>query len=183
MENLTKAFADTFKFLINQEVRHRGDTKQYTADMGLLVLQRCIIESEDDNNNKTYERFYHCRMIRFSGSGDVARFSEKELISIKEYEEKKMKDDFEREQMRQDAKRVEKEVMELFGVTKDDYLYLKDENGNVDKSKRFRMSGFAIDEKGVRLHLRESLMTAAKNDEVKRDSKDISSKDDFVKAE
>lgn len=84
-------FNTIFKYKINDEVMHRGDTKSYTADMGLLVLNRVLIESEDDESNKIYERFYHCRMIRFSGSGDIAKFSEKELMSIGEYEEKKRK--------------------------------------------------------------------------------------------
>lgn len=180
-KELSAMFSETFKFSINEEVRHRGDTKAYTADMGLLVLQRVITQSEDDSENNTYERFYHCRMIRFSGSGDIARFSEKELMSIKEYEEKKMKDDFERDSMRQDAKRVEKEVMELFGVTKEDYLYLKDVSGQIDKSKKFRMTGFGIEEKTVKLFLTESLMTASKNDSVKREHKEVKSKDEFEK--
>ncbi len=180
MEKLKTIFEQNFKFAINEEVRHKGDTKSYTADMGLLVLQRVLTESEDDNNNQIYERFYHCRMIKFSGSGEIARFSEKELMTIKEYEEKKLKDDFERTQMREDAKRVEKEIMELFDITKEDYVFLI-KNGKPDKSKKFRMSGFHISGEGIKILLRESLLTV-NNEDVKRESVEVLSKGDFIKS-
>ncbi len=180
MSELKNVFSENFKFEINEEVRHRGDTKSYTADMGLLILQRVLIESEDDSEKHTYERVYHCRMIRFSGSGDIARFSEKELMSIKEYEEKKIKDDFERNQMREDAKKVEKEVMELFDITKEDYVFLL-KDGEADKTKKFRLSGFHISNEGIKLILRESLLTV-KNEDVKRDSVEVLSKGEFIKS-
>lgn len=180
-ENIQSMFNETFKFSINDEVRHKGDTKGYTADMGLLVLKRVLIESQDDDGGFNYERFYHCRMIRFSGSGDMAQFSEKELMSIKEYTEKKVKDEFEMNQHRDESKRVEKEVMELFNITKEDYVHLKDESGNTDTTKKYRMTGFSIDQHGTKLSLTESLMTASKNENVKREQKYVSSKDEFVK--
>lgn len=70
--------------------------------------------------------------------------------------------------------------MELFDINKEDYVYLKDSNGNIDKSKKFRMSGFSISDKGIKLSLRESLLTVSGTD-VKRDSAEVSSKEEFVK--
>jgi hypothetical protein len=181
MSELKTMFDQNFKFSSNETVRHRADTKSITADMGLLILQRVLVESLDDENNSVYERFYHCRMIKFSGSGEVARFSEKELMSLKEYEENKMKEDFERNQMRQDAKRVEEEVMELFDIEKEDYVYLIKE-GQPDKSKKYRMSGFHVSNEGIKLSLRESLLTV-NNQEVQRERVEVSSKDEFIKCE
>jgi len=180
-EIIQALFNDKFKFKINEEVRHRGDTKGYSADMGLLVLKRILLESQDTEENFIYERHYHCRMIRFSGSGDIATFIEKELMSIQEYTEKKVQDEFETNQHRNEAKRVEAEVLELFDVTKEEYLYLKDEAGNVDKSKKYRMTGFSIDETGVKMSLTESIITASNNEKVKREQRYVSSKDEFEK--
>jgi hypothetical protein len=119
-------------------------------------------------------------MIRFSGSGDIGRFSERELQSIEEYKDKKLKSELENIEMRNEARQVEKEIMELFEINKEDYVYLI-KNGEVDRSKKFRMCGFKTIDGIIELLLTESLLTAGNNDKVKRDSAWVSSKDQFVK--
>lgn len=116
-------FDSLFKFAVNQELRHKGDTKEYSNDMGLLVLHRIISESVDDDGNRQFSRFYHCRMIRFSGSGEIAQFSEKELISIPEYLALQIERKQESEDMRENAQQIQSDVYKAFGVTKASRVY------------------------------------------------------------
>jgi hypothetical protein len=180
-------FDAIFKFQINQPVRHKGDTKNdYSADMGLLVLERHLIESEDADNNRTYEKAYVCRMIRFSGSGDLARFQERELMSIADHTKEQLDRQQESNEMRNDCKMVEKEIMQIFDVTKEDYLY-EIVNGTPDTSKKFRWSGFKIDDTGATLLVTESLFTASTRNpsgnelKVKRESREWTAKNQFQK--
>jgi hypothetical protein len=190
-EQLKILFDGKFKFAIGEDVRHRGDTKGGYADMGLLVLERHLIEVVNDNNESAFERCYVCRMVRFSGSGDMARFKEKELMTIKEYEMLKEERDTDSNQRRTDARKVEQEVMELFGISKEDYLY-EVVDGKPNTSMRFRMTGFSIGKfadsevEGIAIRVTESLFTAANRSgegkEVKTEKRQWWSKSQFVKA-
>ncbi len=76
MKNLEELFDDHFKFSVNQEVRHKGDKNKYSGihDMGLLVLVRNIHEETGDGDQRIFKKTYHCRTIKFSGSGEVVSF-------------------------------------------------------------------------------------------------------------
>jgi hypothetical protein len=173
-----------FKFKINDSVRHRGDNHKRDSDMGLLVLERHLIESLDAEDKVTYERSYVCRMIRWSGSGDLARFNERELISVADHDAQKIKEDVEHDSMRRSAKMVEREIMEYFGISKEDYLY-EIVNGVPDDTKKFRMSGFSQDESGIKLFVTESIFTAAnrkaEGQKLEAERREWTSKDQFVK--
>jgi hypothetical protein len=170
-------FDSTFKYQVGQQLRHRGDTKDYSTDMGLLVLSRIMIESKDDDNSVTYRREYHCRVVRFSGSGDVMAFKEHELMTIEEYTTQNVKDEADRNRMRNEVKQVEKEVFEVFGVTPESKLFLKDASGNVDKSAVYRPTGFEFKEGTPGLHLTEVLTSLGKKVDHKRVT--VHSKDQF----
>lgn len=155
MENLKEIFAQQFKFNLNQEVRHKGDNKHgMHSDMGLLVLRRTLEEHSDDDGNTHFTRNYICRMIRFSGSGDLAQFKESELLSIEDYNKKVVKEQAEREEMQHHMYQIKKEIYKSFGVEKDTEVYLI-KNGGVDISKTYRVSGYQQDQQGTVLHLRE----------------------------
>jgi hypothetical protein len=134
-------FNALFKFDVNQEIRHKGDSKSHVADMGLLILSRQLLESADDEGNKIYERSYLCRMVRFSGSGDVGRFKESELLTIEEYDKESLEKEHKRNQMREDLRQTEKDIFSLFKVSRGDAIQLKKE-GEVDKSATYRVNGF-----------------------------------------
>lgn len=193
MENkeVAKLFADSFKFAINQDVRHKGDNKHgHSNDLGLLVLKRQIEETEDDNGNVYYKRQYVCRMIRFSGSGDLALFKEAELMSVSEYNERVIKEEEEREEMRNNAHFTNKAIFGFFGVHRDTHVYLKSPDGTVDKTEEYRVTGFSSTKEGDMsesigkyvLILRcdrprgETLMSSGKEARV-------SSKDEFVRVQ
>lgn len=145
MEN-TKAkelFDSQFKFMINQEVRHKGDTKNgHSSDMGLLVLSRFLAEDVDDDGNTHFHKHYQCRMIRFSGSGDTQNFIEKELLSMKEYNEKMIDQEDERNWMRQQMKDTGESIFALFGVKRYTEVYLK-KDGVVDKTATYKVTGWS----------------------------------------
>jgi len=129
-QNLTEFFDGKFKFQINQSLRHKGDSKEsYSADMGLLVLERHIIESEDDDGNRLYERAYVCRTIQFSGSGQLMRFSEKELMTVEEHEIERENVKAQSQKMRNEVRQMQKEVYEAFGISEESVIYLNDSEG------------------------------------------------------
>jgi hypothetical protein len=173
---LQSVFNNLFKYQVSQELRHRGDTKSFTADMGLFVNSRVLVETVDDDGNKLYERLYICRVIRFSGSGEQFQFREKELMTIEEYTIKQVHDNEERNQMQNNARQTEKEIYAAFGVTKDTHVYMKDEFGNVLKDKKFRPSGFSLMNEKMELSLTEVITTTEK---VERERKTVTSKDQF----
>lgn len=45
-KQLKQVFESNFKFEIGQTVHHKADTHKYDNDMGVLVLERVLIESE-----------------------------------------------------------------------------------------------------------------------------------------
>lgn len=147
-------FESQFKFNLNQELRHKGDNKHgMSSDMGLLVLRRSIEENADDDGNVNYTRYYVCRMIRFSGSGDLAQFKESELLSISDYNRKVSEEEEERNQMRNEMHWVKSEVMASFGVSMETEVYLK-VDGQADKTRTYKVSGYRQDATGTFLKLR-----------------------------
>lgn len=191
MQQLTQLFNDKFKFQLSQQLRHKGDSKgrHFDADCGLLVLARVVEESiQSGTLEPIYELTYHCRSIQFSGSNQIHKFYEHELMSMEEFNEQRIRDENWREEMKADMRRAEKEIMELFEVTKDDYLYLK-KDGVVDKSKKYRVTGWGtggFQHDGPHLQLTESILTANKDpesDKIQRERPTVKSKDDFEKAQ
>lgn len=171
---ITQLFNSKFKFRLNQEVRHRGDSKHgFSNDMGLLILRRQLEEASDDDGNVHYTRNYVCRMIKFSGSGDMALFRENELMSIQEYNQKAVEDEVERDEMRREMHAVKDEIFKSFGVARGMEVYLK-KGGEVDKTIVYKVSGFERDEKGTRLSLRREAGEGHPIDRVF-----VASKDEF----
>jgi|JI10StandDraft_1071094.scaffolds.fasta_scaffold21316_13 hypothetical protein len=177
MENVKAKdlFNTQFKFSLNEEVRHKGDNKHgMSSDMGLLILRRILEENSDDDNNVHFTRNYICRMIRFSGSGDLAQFKESELLTVKEYNERAVKDEQEREYMRNDIYNVTKEIFDSFGVKRSTEIYLK--NGEIiDKENVYKVTGFKQDGDGTMLIARMVAGEGKTTDEVR-----IKSKSEFV---
>ncbi len=150
---LIELFNKLFKFEINQEVRHRGDSKSgYAADMGLLVLERDLHEHKDDDGNTSFSRQYICRMIRFSGSGDLARFKESELMSIDEFNERAVEQEEFRNEARERMHRSKKAIYNSFGVKNGTSVYLV-KDGQADSSNIYCVSGFKSDSEGIVLKL------------------------------
>lgn len=164
-------FNEQFKFKLNQEVRHKGDNKNgNSSDMGLLILQRHLEEECDDDGNSHFVRNYVCRMIRFSGSGDLAKFKESELMTITDYNIRAIKDEQEREEMRNEMYNSQKEIFDSFGVKRGTEVYLK--NGdNVDKENIYKVSGYSTDKNETLLHLRKALGEGKTVDMIKVKSK------------
>lgn len=186
-ENINEVFSGLFRFDLSQQLRHKADSKSHFPDCGLLVLSRVIKqEIQSGTNEPTFERFYLCRSIQFSGSNAIYQFAEHELMSIDEYNEQKVRDDIFHEEMKNDMRRAEKEILELFGVSKEDYLYLKDKDNIVDTSKKYRVTGWGTGgmkgDKRPHLSLLESILTATHDEDgknVKRERVDVYSKDEF----
>lgn len=178
MENIKQQSIDLFnkqfKFSINQELRHKGDSKgSFQSDMGLLVLERHLIEECDDDGNVQFTRNYVCRMIRFSGSGDIARFKESELMSIYDFNKKVVQEEQEREDMRNEAYAVKQEVFKSFGVNRGTEVYLK--NGDVvDTASIYKVTGFSRSNDETLLILRKEAGEGRTADEVR-----VKSKGDF----
>lgn len=176
MEN-TKAkelFDSQFKFKINDDVRHKGDSKgdSFSSDLGLLVLSRTLEEAADDDGNCHYLRIYVCRMIKFSGSGDLARFKESELMTMEEYNRKKIYDEQQREDMRNQMYASKKAIFASFGVQKGTEVYLKI-NEIVDKTKVYAVSGYSTGkDDGTYLILRMEAGEGKTCNEVRVKSKD-----------
>jgi hypothetical protein len=169
-------FDSKFKFQINQSLRHKGDSKEaFSSDMGLLVLERHVIETEDDDGNRLYERSYVCRSIQFSGSGQLIRFSEKELMTVEEHEVERERVKEQGQRMRNEVRQMQKETYAAFGITEETILYLKDVDGNVDETKKYRVSGFSSGDGELSISLREMLMSLDKKPQheyIKVTSKD-----------
>src|SRR5271163_1276646 len=157
MENdlAKQIFNGQFKFKLNQEVRHKGDSKNgMSSDMGLLVIERTLQEDQDDDGNVHYNRNYICRMIRFSGSGDLGRFKESELLNMTEFNEKSLKQETEREEMRADMYALQKEIFTSFAVKRNTRIYLKNADGTVDKTNVYVVTGFSRSDEGTFLSIR-----------------------------
>lgn len=149
MDTNTKDYLDVmeifdrqFKFQCGQTLRHKGDKKEYGSnDVGILVLARNLSQ-EINENSLIFERTYHCRMIAFSGSGQIINFREHELQTIEEWQLNSVSQEVERNLMRNDMNRLEDDILKQFDLSKHDRFYLKDSTGQVDKAKEFRMNGF-----------------------------------------
>lgn len=176
-ELIEKVFNENFKYEVNQQLRHRGDTKGYSADMGLLVLHRLMYESCDDDGNKTYARYYVCRLVKFSGSGETAQFQEKELMTIEDYQRQSLEDEADRNRMRNEVRQTQQEIYSAFGISEEDYLRLNDENGKLIEDKKFRLSGFSLAEGVPKIIVREVLQSLDKK--IDNPSKELTSKDQF----
>ena len=169
-------FNEQFKFNLNQEVRHKGDNKNaMSSDMGLLVLRRSLEENSDDDGNVHYTRNYICRMIRFSGSGDLAQFKESELLTMEEYNKMTIKAEQEREDMRNEMYATKQEIFKSFGVNRGTEVYIKRIEGEkavVDKSSIYKVTGFSRSKDETLLHLRKEAGEGRTMDEVRVKSKD-----------
>lgn len=175
MQKAKELFNELFTFDVNEEVRHKGDTKGGLADMGLLVLSRQLIETTDDDGNKLYEKIYVCRMVRFSGSGDINRFREKELMTIDEYNRKAAEEENERNWRREEVRQIEREIFDAFGIDRQSEIYLM-KDGQPDKSAVYKPSGFSRSkDEGTKLILRKVAGL-----EFGDEKAEITSKDEFV---
>jgi hypothetical protein len=166
-ENLNQLFEQQFKFKLNESVKHRGDkTEGFSSDMGLLVLNRALVEEADDYGNINYSKQYACRMIRFSGSGQISFFNEKELYALDEYTEQSVKDKIRRDEIHHEMNESKNEVYKSFGVKMGTKVYLT-KDGAADKSKVYVVAGFRQDKNGTILNLRDEAgegATTAKTD-------------------
>ncbi len=169
MENTEakQLFNQQFKFALNLEVRHKGDNKHgMSSDMGLLVLRRVLDENSDDDGNVHFTRNYICRMIRFSGSGDLAQFKESELMTIEEYNKRAVEEEQQREDMRNDMHTTKQEVFNSFGVQRGTEVYLK--KGDVlDKGNIYKVTGFFRSKEETVLLLRKEAGEGKTLDEVR----------------
>lgn len=138
MEQVKQIFNELFKFKNNQPLRHKGDNKSsHSTDMGLLAIHRLIVEDVDEDGNQKFEKLYHCRVVRFSGSGEVMQFKERELLSMEEYHQEQLKEEQERNEMRERMKRTEAEIYKAYGVSKNSVVKLKS-----DKENEYNVCGF-----------------------------------------
>ncbi len=141
-----------------------------SSDMGLLVLQRFLIENADDDGNSHFTRNYNCRMIKFSGSGDVANFKESELMTMHDYNQRSVELQQEREEMRNNMYTITKEIFDSFGVKRNTQVYLK--NGDVvDKANIYKVTGYARNSQETILLLRQEAGEGKTTDEVRVKSK------------
>jgi hypothetical protein len=154
---LSELFSSGFKFKINQEVRHKGDNKKGNPDMGLLVVRRLIEEMEDESGSSVFQKIYVCRMVKFSGSGELASFQEAELLSIEEHEVRCIEDENWRNEVRSQIKETQEEIYGAFGVNRKSELYLL-VNGEPDKSEIYVVAGYHLADGEIpRLSLRNKL--------------------------
>jgi len=151
---IKEIFDQSFKFKVNDSVRHKGDNKNgLHSDMGLLILKRIMEESKDDDDGVHFNRIYHCRMIRYSNSGDIQAFKESELLSISEYNDVVLREEEDRERKRAIMYETKNEIFKSFGVERgSEVLLIKD--GEVDESIIYKVTGYKADKNGTELHLR-----------------------------
>ena len=140
--DLVEIFDQQFKFQVGQTLRHKGDKKEYGAnDVGVFVLA-LVMQQELHDNSLIFERSYHCRIIAFSGSGQIFNFKEHELQTIQEWQQSAVNQEVERNMLRSDCTQLEGDILNQFGLSKQDRFYLKNSDGEVDNTKEFRMNGF-----------------------------------------
>lgn len=139
MEHLEQIFDELFKFKNNESVKHRGDKKSMhlSSDMGLLILQRHLIESVDDDGKKYFERQYLCRLVAFSGSGQIQLYKERELMSSSEFAAIEVKEQEERDEIHQKNKERTAEIFKAYGVQRGSIVKLKS-----DAENEYKVSGF-----------------------------------------
>lgn len=144
-------FNKVFRFKVGDSVRHKADTKDWSADMGLLVTARYLMEERGDGNNEIiFKRLYECRMIKFAGSGERGHFREHELMTLDEYAEFQSQQRERTSEIQNESRQTQKEVYNAFGVTKDTHVRLKSD----PTGKEYRPCGYSFKkEEGIRLKL------------------------------
>lgn len=163
-------FDSQFKFQVNQSVKHRGDTKEkHVSDLGLLILNRVIIEELDDDGESRFNRMYQCRVLRFSGSGDVISFKESELMSEEEYVRMGVELDIQRQGIREEMNATRDRVFKHFGVARKSVVKLKGDDNT------WQVCGFHAEGGKYSLSLRLEEGNSAE------DSKSITSPDEIEK--
>ncbi|MDB5240914.1 MAG: hypothetical protein JWP57_1539 [Spirosoma sp.] len=149
-QSIESVFDTLFKFSVGQELRHKGDSKDRIADMGLLVLKRVMFENQDDDGNRGFERAYHCRLVKYSGSGEIGQFSERELLTVDEYDQEVADREQKQTERREKMRVLQEDIYKAFGVTKHSRITLKS-----DPETQYRVSGWGTGKDGSRLHLTE----------------------------
>lgn len=174
LKKVKDVFED-FKFDISEEVRHKGDTKNYSPDMGLYILSRSLHEEKDVNNNSTYIKQYLCRKINYSSAGQTLFFQERELLSLDDYYTKLTEHDDKIEQHRLVLKQTKQEIKDIFGVNENSIYILAKDKELGDKAPRYKFCGFRIEKNSRFLTLRKVL------DDIEGvENIEISSKDEII---
>lgn len=150
--NIASLFKETFKFETDERVRHKGDGGRYgSSDLKLLITGRYIEEIVGDKEERIYQKFYKCRCIMLSGSGQEIYFKEHELLSISEWDLLIAKQEAFREDNKKSLKAEFAKIYKYFGVDKTSKIKLK------GSDKLFKATGLSgSSKKGVyELHLEE----------------------------
>ena len=153
-ETLSAMFDDLFKFKVNEPVRFKGDGNQYrNADMKLLVLARQIHEETGEFDDKIFKKTYHCRSAQFSGSGQIIQLSEKELISVDDFDKMMQEREDRRMELRDLSKALSLDIFNYFEVKKSEEVYLI-KDSKVQKNRIYKVAGWSgCKDKGYRLTL------------------------------
>jgi hypothetical protein len=122
---MKELFEKSFKFKINDVLRHKADKNEHSVDAGLLVLSRTISEEKDD----VFELYYECRIINYSGAGQIFRFHERELLTVEEYTLLKLNERTTLDNMHKRMKEGFKDIYDYFGVEEKGSVTLKDKEG------------------------------------------------------
>lgn len=140
---VSSVFDKLFKFRVGQPVRFSGDGDETgRADMKMLVIARYISESVSSlTGERIYDLSYHCRVAKWSGSGDVITFSENELVSLDDYTKMKVEANERNMEHIQRRKDLAKAVYDSFGVERKMIVYLNDLAGNAGNHK-YRVGGW-----------------------------------------
>ena len=149
---LKKIFDSHFKFETDERVRHRGDGSEHgAADLKMLVTGRYIEEIVGDDEIRIYQKFYKCRCIKLSGSGQEIYFKEHELLSIPEWQRMMVKEESFRNENRSIYREEFNTIYDYYGVTKKSKVKIK------GSDKTFKVTGLSgTSKKGVyELHLEE----------------------------
>jgi hypothetical protein len=116
-EDIGGIFDGAFKYGFTDVLYHRADTKRFSNDMSMMPLSRTIVQEKDDDGNTIYQRIYHCRVIKHSGSGEIFAFKERELMNLEEFELSRLENDEHIHEMKAEIQRTEQLVYKKFGVS------------------------------------------------------------------
>lgn len=170
--DLKNIFDNHFKFQTDERVRHKGDGSNHgSADLKMLITGRYLEEVIGDGETTIYQKFYKCRCIKFSGSGQEIYFKEHELLSISEWQQLMVKEEAFRNENRDSFRKEFKAVYDFYGVTKKSHLKVK------GSDKLFKITGLSgTSKKGVyELHIEEIVTDNSFNKERRY----ISNKEDI----
>ena len=166
-------FNKVFRFKVGDSVRHKADTKDWSADMGLLVTARYLVEESGDGENEIiFKRLYECRMIKLSGSGERGTFREHELMTLDEYAVFQTQQRERTQEVMNESKQTQKEVYAAFGVTKDTHVRVKSDS----TGREYRPCGYSF-KKGEGMKLK--LVSIIKADNLELDYADVSKVDEI----